>query len=176
MRLESIRQAYSRAAGRWRGCDWPTRLGPGKLNLQGMTSTEAAARAELAAPDEADDWQAAAVWLQEVEQAAEEAEMEAALALAAANAGDLCCALTHARKAAERETFAGRPRDEACWHDLAAAIENALQQPSAETRAEGQVANRSSLEREVARLQEEVRLLKARIERLEDAATLSSTY
>jgi hypothetical protein len=169
MRLDQIRQAYTQAAGRWRGCDWPKRLGPNKLNLAGLTATEAMLRAELATPEESEAWQAAADWLQDVERSAEQAEMEAALALAAANAGDLSTALVHARRAAEREGLVGRPHHDACWHCLEQAIEDAIKHHGTETRSDARPSPRPALERDLASLQDEVQRLSARMERLEEA-------
>jgi hypothetical protein len=135
------------------------------------------ARAEMATPDELEDWREAARWLRNVEQASDEAEMEAALALAAANAGDLRTALVHARRAAERETAAGRPHQDACWHCLEKAIEEAMRQnggPLAPPTP--QAPAQCASERDLARLQDEVRRLATRLERLEEAMTVGNVY
>lgn len=107
MSLEDIRRAYERATKRWTGCDWPTRFGKAGLNLCGLTSTIAAEKANQ--PGEPrDDWLAARHWLAQIEQCADRAEMQAALALAAANAGDFPTALQHAESACAIERATGR--------------------------------------------------------------------
>jgi len=118
--LEEILRAYEAAAGTWIGCDWPTVFGPGGLNLEGWTATEAEAYAVEVAREERMDWAAAAGWLAEVERKAEEAEAEAEQALRAANAGAWREAAGHAGRAWTLEFATGRPlrRQPATWQRL----------------------------------------------------------
>jgi hypothetical protein len=110
LNLESVRQSYDEMAGTWTGCDWPTCFGDEELDLNGWTSAEAVARSEDSLhPDAVDDWRLAAQWLCEVEHKADEAAVQGALALAAANAGYLLEALDHARRAWLFEKEIGRP-------------------------------------------------------------------
>jgi hypothetical protein len=108
--LQEIIQACAEAAGTWTGCDWPALLAPGGLSVQGWSAAEAQARAmQAAAGVGREDWAAVASWLEEVERRAEQAEAQAALALAAANAGDWPEAVRYARRAWALEFATGRP-------------------------------------------------------------------
>jgi hypothetical protein len=108
--LEEIIQACAMAAGSWTGCDWPVLLAPGGMNVQGWSAAEAEARAmQSVGSQERSDWAAVASWLEEVERRAEQAEAQAALALAAANAGDWSEAVRYARRAWALEFATGRP-------------------------------------------------------------------
>jgi len=176
MPLEQIRRAYHKATGRWRGCDWPTSHGEIELNLAGVSAADAQSRAERARENERAAWESAACWLERVECAAEKAEMEAALALAAANAGDLTSALAHAKRAGEHEHVAGRPDHEACWHGLEQAIEEALKHHGRETLIDFPKSQHTHPGHEVERLQDEVRHLTQRLERLEKAMACVGTY
>jgi|GEM_PF-3230553 len=127
MTLEDIRRCHEQATRRWTGCDWPTRFGKAGLNLQGCTAQEAEARAN--APGEPrDDWLAASHWLRQIEQCADRAETQAALALAAANAGDLRCALQHAESACAIEQATGRVEAtrSSVWGDFRRAIASTI--------------------------------------------------
>jgi hypothetical protein len=127
MNNEPIRKAYEETAGRWACCDWPTRFGATGLDLNGRTTAEAARLATSCGDARAsEDWGAAARWLAEVELYAERAEVQAALALAAANAGDLEEALDHARRAYALELELCRPVEpeiRPTWRRLCEAIE-----------------------------------------------------
>jgi hypothetical protein len=113
--LSEANQTYERAVGQWTGCDWPTRFGNTDIDLEGWTAEEAESMAvESADAEEVEDWTAAAEWLAQVEQNAALAESQAALALAAAHAGEWGEALEHARRAVLLEFAAGRP----LWHGL----------------------------------------------------------
>lgn len=123
MSLEDIRRAYEKATRRWTGCDWPTRFGKAGLNLCGLSSQTAADKAQQ--PGEPrDDWLAARHWLAQIEQCADRAEMQAALALAAANAGDFATALQHAESACAIERATGRVEalGSSIWNDFRQAI------------------------------------------------------
>jgi len=118
--LEEITRAYLEAAGTWSGCDWPTVFGPAELNLRGWTAAEAEAHALEVGREERKDWEAAALWLREVERRAQEAESEAEKAVAAAGAGDWRKAAEHARRAWMLEFATGRPfrHQPAGWQQL----------------------------------------------------------
>jgi hypothetical protein len=105
---ESVSRAYEAAVGRWTGCDWPT--GFAGVHLNGVSASEAETLAvESIGSEKADAWEAAARWLRDVERRARQAEREASLAVAAANAGAWKLAINHARKAWALEFHTGRP-------------------------------------------------------------------
>jgi hypothetical protein len=122
----AIRQVYANAVGRWTGCDWSTEFGSLGLDLNGFTALQAKARARSARlMVEAQEWQAAADWLGEVERHAKLAEDHARLAVAAAEAGQWPEAREHARQAWFREFMVGRPMRRgfpATWRRLYQAI------------------------------------------------------
>jgi len=108
--MAEIVHAFEDAVGTWTGCDWPTVFGRSALNLQDWTAGEAETKAvETAGIEKGVEWEAAAKWLTEVELRAEKAEAEAALAVAAANAGAWPEAVKHARRAWSLEFNTGRP-------------------------------------------------------------------
>jgi hypothetical protein len=108
--LEEATRAYEEAVGTWTGCDWHTAFGMDRLNLGGQTAAEARARAAHAASvAEGETWAAAARWLAEVERKAQQAQEQATLAVAAANAGDWHQAVSCARRAWALEFATGRP-------------------------------------------------------------------
>jgi hypothetical protein len=126
--LDVISRAYAEATGEWVGCDWPTRFGCTRLNLQGWKADEAEAMARVTVgADEGADWRSAAVWLARVEKDATDAEEQATLAVAAAYAGRWRSALEHARVARIIEFAAGRPLrgKPLLWQPLFRAIEAA---------------------------------------------------
>ncbi len=105
---EQVFRAYKGAAGTWTGCDWPT--GFAGLDLNGVSAAEAETLAvESVGTVAADAWEAAARWLRDIERRAAQAEREAALAVAAANAGAWHVALGHARNSWRLEYQTGRP-------------------------------------------------------------------
>ena len=107
--MEEIARVYEEATGTWTGCDWPTVFGGTGMNLQGWTAEKAASQLlEATGAEDETEWQAAAKWLEEVEKRAEQAEAEAALAVAAANAGAWDEAVEHARRAWALEFNTGR--------------------------------------------------------------------
>lgn len=113
--LESVRRVYAEATGAWKGCDWPTRFGETKLDLNGYSAAMARAKVAAAKTDaEADDWGKAATWLADVEREAQEAETAAARSLAAAERGQWQKALAHAERAWSAELGTGRP----IWHSF----------------------------------------------------------
>jgi hypothetical protein len=127
--LEEIQKAYEDAVGQWRGCDWPTHFGRTGLDLADCTPAEAEALAvDAMGTEEAEDWSAAADWLGRVEGQAKRAEAQAALAVAAANAGEWSDALAWARKTLALEFASGRPVRRGgvfTWGPLYQAIESA---------------------------------------------------
>jgi hypothetical protein len=120
---EQVFRAYKDAVGTWTGCDWPT--GFAGLDLNGVSAAEAESLAvESIGTVGADAWEAAARWLRDIERRAGQAEREAALAVAAANAGAWHVALGHARKAWWFEFQTGRPlrRFPTTWEPLFRAV------------------------------------------------------
>jgi hypothetical protein len=124
--LESIRQVYAEAVGRWSGCDWPTEFGSLSLDLNGWTAAQAKARADKARQwQDAQEWNAAADWLAEVEQHAKVAQRHAGLAVTAAEADNWPEAREHGRQAWFCEIMVGRPLRRgfpATWRRLYQAI------------------------------------------------------
>jgi hypothetical protein len=122
--IDDVLLAYKQAAGTWTGCDWPTVFGPAGLNLKDVSIAEAESLAvETACSPEGKSWMAAASWLMLVERYAQQAEREAALAVAAANAGAWDEAVKHASKAWGYEYYTGRPlRRAPTWQPLFHAI------------------------------------------------------
>lgn len=107
--MEELGRVYKEATGTWRGCDWPTVFGQARLDLQGFTAAEARARAgKTVCPEERKAWKDAAFWLEEIERRAEQAEVQASLAMAAANAGQWQEAAVHAQRAWALEFSTGR--------------------------------------------------------------------
>ena len=120
---DAIHEAYARAAGRWTGCDWPTRFGEAELDLNGMRSDKALLMARATAGAESARWRDAARWLARVEQDARTAGEAARAAVALVGAGDLAAALEQARFACTLE--AGYPHPPV-WQPLRLAIEATL--------------------------------------------------
>lgn len=115
--LDDVRRAYQAAAGKWKGCDWPTRFGQSNLDLNGYTSQMALGKVSAVSNEtEVEDWGKAASWLADVERQAQEAETAAAQALAAAERGQWPKALAHAERAWAAEFGTGRP----IWHPFPA--------------------------------------------------------
>jgi len=113
--LDRIRQVYAEATGTWKGCDWPTRFGESKRDLNGCSAAMARAKVASATTEtDADDWAKAATWLADVEREAHEAETAAALSLAAAERGQWQKALASAERAWAAELGTGRP----LWHSF----------------------------------------------------------
>jgi hypothetical protein len=106
--MVDIVRTYEEATGTWTGCDWPTVFGPSRLNLEGWTAAQAEAHAVEANREERVDWEAAALWLAEVERRARDADLEAEKAIEAASAGDWRQAADHARRAWSMEFATGR--------------------------------------------------------------------
>jgi len=120
---DEIEQAYRGSLGKWDGCNWRTEFGKGRLNLMGMTSTQAMLMARATAGSEAENWRAAAGWLIRVEQAVQDAEAEARCAALLARSGKLTEAIRHARRACMIE---GTYHTQLVWAPLRNAIEVAL--------------------------------------------------
>lgn len=120
---KEIRSAYCNAAGLWNGCDWPTQWGEGKLNLQGMSSSQAAILAQATAGAERASWRIAAHWLQEVEETAREARQQAEQAAELTEAGQFEAALAHAMRAAALEATYRTP---IVWRPFADSVESAM--------------------------------------------------
>jgi len=119
--IDSIRRVYAEASGTWKGCDWPTRFGESKLDLNGYSPEMARAKMAAAATEaEMEEWAKAASWLADVEREANEAETAAAQAVAAAERGQWEKALSHAERAWAAEFGTGRP----IWHPFPAAWQN----------------------------------------------------
>ena len=98
-----FRSLFDRLEGQWAGCDWPTEFGPGRLNLQAITSEQAAMMGRATSGSESSQWREAAVFLAHVERDAEAARDAALQAREEAAAGRLREALEHAGRACEIE-------------------------------------------------------------------------
>jgi hypothetical protein len=108
--LTEIARIYGAATGAWKGCDWSTAFGAGRLNLKGAPASWAETKAACTAgSSEGDEWTSAACWLTSVEKAAAQAESEAGLAMRAAMNDDWSGAFVHARRAWALEVSTGRP-------------------------------------------------------------------
>lgn len=163
MSLEDIRQCYAKATRTWTGCDWATQFGSARLNLKGLTPGDAELRAQQEAAAK-EDWLAAARWLTEIEQSAERAEVQAALALAAANAGDLDTALEHADAAWSLEEATGRTAGASspAWSELRQLI-------AAAVRNRGSAGRAAPLAHELRALARTLDQLARRVQELETA-------
>jgi hypothetical protein len=131
---EEVRRVYEESAGTWRGCDWTTRFGRAGLDLRGWAAADAVGMAlEAVGRKEAADWSAAAEWLARVEQYARKAEYQAAVAVAAAEAGRWEEALNHAQRAWALEFATGRPLWHGppyAWRQLRQVVEDAALAPA----------------------------------------------
>jgi len=123
MSSNGVINAYQQGTGRWSKCDWPTAFGRSGLDLNGLESSQATLLARATAGREAADWRAAAQWLREIEEAAQQAEIEAKTAVRLATAGQLPDALRHAQRAVE---LCGAYQRARTWEPLRAAIAERL--------------------------------------------------
>jgi hypothetical protein len=98
-RLRKLDAALTVALGKWTGCDWRTEFGHSRLDLNGMRPSQAHLMALATAGGEAADWQAAVLWLRQVENDAQHAESEALAAVMLARSGKLSEALKSAQRA-----------------------------------------------------------------------------
>jgi len=105
--MEELTARYRQGVGRWIGCDWRTDFGSAHLDLADLKASQVQLLARATSGKEASDWQAASLWLSRIEQAAQEAEMEAGIALALVATGQFHEALYHAQQACTIE---------ACYH------------------------------------------------------------
>jgi hypothetical protein len=69
-----ITRKFRQLARSWTGCDWPIQFGKLGLNLNGLTSAQAALMAGATSGEESAEWRRAAKWLAAVEQDAVRAE------------------------------------------------------------------------------------------------------
>jgi hypothetical protein len=113
--MDDITRVFQVAEGKWKGCDWPTRFGKGGINLCGLKAAQARLVARATSGTEGDDWQAAADWLAEVENDAQTAERQAAIAVELACLGNLTAARDHADRACSLEK---EYRRTTVWQDL----------------------------------------------------------
>lgn len=165
MGIDAIRQVYMETSGAWTGCDWPTQLGQAGLELNGCTAAQAEQLARTAPPLEAADWRRAAEWLSQVELNAEQAQVQASIALASANAGDLEGALEHAERACVLEHETGRPTA-AHWCNSWERFRQAIQETLDNRGQNSRPAQREQPLPEVARVLAQVKSLQAEVERL----------
>lgn len=119
----AIRSAYRNAAAIWNGCDWPTQWGRSRLNLQGMSSSQATILARATAGTERANWRLAANWLRQVEETAREARKEAEQAVELTESGQFESALVHARRAVALEATCRPP---VVWRLFADSVESAI--------------------------------------------------
>ncbi|TVS12681.1 MAG: hypothetical protein EA424_22320 [Planctomycetaceae bacterium] len=123
MSLNGITSAYQQGSGQWFKCDWSTHFGRSGLDLNGLESSQATLLARATAGRESADWRAAAQWLREIEDAAQQAELEAHMAVHLATSGRLSDALRHAQRAVELSAAYPRGRT---WEPLRTAIARSL--------------------------------------------------
>lgn len=170
MSIEKIRQCYEAMAGSWTGCDWCTKFGAMQLDLNGCNAVKAAATAVESTGDQAtEEWWAASRWLRQVERKADDAAVQGALALAAANAGAWEEALKHAHQAWLLERESGRPEPSGncpSWRDLHSAIAQEVGTDPPRRRAADAQAP-AGVRGELAALKAEVSRLTQRIQELE---------
>jgi hypothetical protein len=125
--VDKIRRVYAEGTGTWKGCDWPTRFGKLKLDLNGCSAEMARTKVAMAATEtESEEWAKAASWLADIEREAHDAETAAAQAIAAAERGQWQKALAHAERAWAAEVGTGRPiwhRFPAAWQELRETVE-----------------------------------------------------
>jgi hypothetical protein len=121
--LPDMQRAYQEGAGTWGGCDWPTRFGQSGLELQGCRASTARDMAAMSEGTLSEDWEAAALWLAQVEANARRAEARAAAAVAAAEVGRWREALQFAEQAWSLEFGSGR----AIWRSPPFAWQKLLQ-------------------------------------------------
>jgi hypothetical protein len=126
-RLEELTARYRQAAGQWTGCDWRTDFGSAHLDLAELKASQVLLLARATSGKEASDWQAAALWLTRIEQAAQEAETEAGIAFALAATGQFREAHLHAQQACSIE--ACYHANHAVWPPFCKAIERLLSAP-----------------------------------------------
>jgi len=142
--VKEVVEAFAEAAGRWTGCDWPTRFGRSRLDLNGYTAAEAKAEAaKTTNSDVREDWLFAAAWLVSIEGFAERAEVHALHAVEAAKENDWDKAVSHARRARALEFTSCRAlrRDgRLTWGPFCKSAEEAA------VRARGHVAGTEGIE------------------------------
>jgi hypothetical protein len=126
MDTSDVIAAFLQGFGKWTGCSWPTQFGNGKLNLEGLKSSQAALMAGSTSGKERADWLEATRWLEQVERDAREAEKEAESARDLAILGQLEQARAHVERACQLESkYTTGPT----WQELRSAIGKGL--PSA---------------------------------------------
>jgi hypothetical protein len=113
--MDDITRVFQLAEGKWKGCDWPTCFGKAGIDLSGLKASQARLMARATSGSEADDWHAAADWLAKVENDAQTAEREAAIAAELACLGDFTAARDHADRACALEK---KYRQTAVWQGL----------------------------------------------------------
>jgi hypothetical protein len=118
--VAKIAAAMAAAAGKWTGCNWPTRFATSHLDLNGLRPSQALLMARATAGSEAADWRAAASWLQQLEDDAHKAESEAQTAVRLAREGRLPESLEWAKRASATEAHYRQPLT---WQPLCDAIE-----------------------------------------------------
>lgn len=124
METSEIITAFLNGCGQWRGCCWPTQLGEGRLNLQGLRSSQAILMARSTAGKERADWTAATRWLEQVERDAREAQEHAELAADLAIFGQLDQACELALRACQLES---QYRTPTAWQPLLDALVGRLE-------------------------------------------------
>jgi hypothetical protein len=107
--IREIHRLYDEAAGTWTGCDWSTTFGKSALDLNGWTAADARKKASTSkAAVDAENFEAAAEWLERIERLAEGAEGHAARAVRAASSGAWREAIEEAHLAWASEFATGR--------------------------------------------------------------------
>ena len=108
--MVDIIESFAEAARIWIGGEWSTWFGKSALDLNGCTAAEAkTAAAEAVGTALAEEWRAAALWLERLESLAEQAEIHASHAVEAAKLGEWSKAVNHARMSRSIEFGSSRP-------------------------------------------------------------------
>ncbi len=118
----AISAALATGSGKWTGCDWPTQFGRSRLDLNGLRPSQALLMERATAGNEAAIWRDAVVWLRQVGEDAQLAEIEAQAAACLARSGRLSEALERIQRACAIEA---RYHTSLVWQPLCTAIEAA---------------------------------------------------
>ena len=140
-----------------------------ELDLIDCSAIEATAMAVESVGDQAtDEWWSASCWLRHVERKADDAAVQGALALAAANAEEWPEALHHAEQAWLLECESGRPltpESRPSWQQLHKAIA-AMNRPVAPQRQMSAAETPIGVKRELTAIKAEMDRLTHRVEEL----------
>jgi hypothetical protein len=121
-----IARTFSRIVRTWTGCDWPIQFGKLGLNLNGLTSMQAALMAGATSGEESAEWRRACRWLASVEHDAQKAERFARTAADLAIRGRPDEAMEAMKHACQLEAVY---HDQLVWQELRDALAAYQQDP-----------------------------------------------